>query len=75
MSWPRSSGAARSLWRKSPDATREQNLMTDSETSGRPQPAMTGTELARTTTIKKPNVFQQDSRRQRGAEPQPRARV
>ena len=42
---------------KSPDATREQNLMTDSETSGRPQPAMTGTELARTTTIKKPNVF------------------
>lgn len=42
---------------KSPDATREQNLMTDSETSGRPQPAMTGTELARSTTIKKPNVF------------------
>ena len=42
---------------KSPDATREQNLMTDSATSGRPQPAMTGTELATSTTIKKPNTF------------------
>lgn len=42
---------------KSPNATREQNLMTDSETSGRPQPAMTGTELARSTIIRKPNVF------------------
>ncbi len=42
---------------KSPNATREQNLLTDSSTSGRPQPAMTGTELATSTTIKKPNTF------------------
>jgi outer membrane protein OmpA-like peptidoglycan-associated protein len=42
---------------KSPNATREQNLMTDSATSGRPLPALTGTELATSTTIKKPNAF------------------
>jgi outer membrane protein OmpA-like peptidoglycan-associated protein len=42
---------------KSPNATREQNLMTDSATSGRPQPALTGTEMATSTTIKRPNVF------------------
>ena len=42
---------------KSPNATREQNLMMDSATSGRPQPALTGTELATSTTIKKPNTF------------------
>ena len=42
---------------KSPNATREQNLLTDSATSGRPQPALTGTELATSTTIKRPNVF------------------
>lgn len=42
---------------KSPDATREQNLLTDSATSGRPQPALTGTDLATSTTIKKPNAF------------------
>jgi outer membrane protein OmpA-like peptidoglycan-associated protein len=42
---------------KSPNGTREQNLMIDSATSGRPQPAMTGTELATSTTIKKPNTF------------------
>ncbi len=42
---------------KSPDAKREQNLLTDSATSGRPQPALTGTELATSTTIKKPNTF------------------
>src|SRR3984893_265683 len=42
---------------KSPDATREQNLMNDSATSGRPQPALTGTELATSTTIKRPNTF------------------
>jgi outer membrane protein OmpA-like peptidoglycan-associated protein len=42
---------------KSPNATREQNLMTDSATSGRPQPALTGTEMATSTTIKKPNTF------------------
>ena len=42
---------------KAPNATREQNLLTDSATSGRPQPALTGTELATSTTIKKPNTF------------------
>ena len=42
---------------KSPNATREQNLLTDSATSGRPLPALTGTELATSTTIKKPNAF------------------
>jgi len=42
---------------KSPNGTREQNLMTDSATSGRPLPALTGTELATSTTIKKPNTF------------------
>jgi len=42
---------------KSPNATREQNLLTDSATSGRPQPALTGTELATSTTIKQPNIF------------------
>ncbi len=42
---------------KSPNATREQNLLMDSATSGRPQPAMTGTEIATSTAIKKPNVF------------------
>jgi outer membrane protein OmpA-like peptidoglycan-associated protein len=42
---------------QSPNATREQNLMNDSATSGRPQPALTGTELATSTTIKRPNTF------------------
>jgi len=42
---------------KSPNATREQNLLTDSATSGRPQPALAGTDLATSTTIKKPNTF------------------
>ncbi|MFL6589172.1 MAG: OmpA family protein [Chthoniobacterales bacterium] len=42
---------------KSPNATREQNLLNDSATSGRPQPALTGTELATSTTIKRPNTF------------------
>ncbi len=42
---------------KSPNATREQTLLTDSATSGRPQPALTGTELATSTTIKRPNTF------------------
>jgi outer membrane protein OmpA-like peptidoglycan-associated protein len=42
---------------QSPNATREQNLMTDSATSGRPQPALTGTDLATSTTIKRPNTF------------------
>jgi outer membrane protein OmpA-like peptidoglycan-associated protein len=42
---------------QSPNATREQNLLKDSATSGRPQPALTGTELATSTTIKRPNTF------------------
>lgn len=42
---------------KSPGATREQNLLMDSANSGRPQPALSGTELATSTTIKKPNTF------------------
>ena len=42
---------------QSPNATREQNLLNDSATSGRPQPALTGTELATSTTIKRPNTF------------------
>ena len=42
---------------KSPNATREQNLLMDSANSGRPQPALTGTELATSTTIKKPSTF------------------
>src|SRR6185503_14130516 len=33
------------------------NLLNDSATSGRPQPALTGTELATSTTIKRPNTF------------------
>ncbi|MGZ5005068.1 MAG: OmpA family protein, partial [Chthoniobacterales bacterium] len=41
----------------SPNATREQSLLNDSAVSGRPQPALTGTELATSTSIKKPNVF------------------
>jgi outer membrane protein OmpA-like peptidoglycan-associated protein len=41
----------------SPNATREQSLLNDSANSGRPQPAMNGTELATSTTIKRPNLF------------------
>ncbi|CAN5161277.1 hypothetical protein BH20VER2_BH20VER2_12700 [soil metagenome] len=40
-----------------PNATREQSMLTDAATSGRPQPALTGTELATSTTIKRPNVM------------------
>lgn len=40
-----------------PNGTREQSTMIDSANSGRPQPALTGTELATSTTIKRPNVF------------------
>jgi outer membrane protein OmpA-like peptidoglycan-associated protein len=40
-----------------PNATREQTMLNDSSVSGRPQPALTGTELATSTTIKRPNVF------------------
>ncbi|MDQ6622974.1 MAG: OmpA family protein, partial [Verrucomicrobiota bacterium] len=42
---------------KSPNATREQSMLNDSAVSGRPQPALTGTELATSTSIKRPNVF------------------
>ncbi len=41
----------------SPNATREQSMLNDSAVSGRPQPALTGTELATSTTIKRPNVI------------------
>lgn len=41
---------------KNPNAAREQSLFTDSAVSGRPQPALTGTELATSTTIKRPNT-------------------
>jgi outer membrane protein OmpA-like peptidoglycan-associated protein len=42
---------------RSPNATREQSMLADSANSGRPQPALTGTELATSTTIKRPNVI------------------
>ncbi len=42
---------------KNPNATREQSMLNDSAVSGRPQPALTGTELATSTSIKRPNVF------------------
>ena len=41
----------------SPTATHEQSLLNDSAVSGRPQPALDGNELAKSTTIKKPNSF------------------
>ena len=41
----------------SPNATHEQSLLNDSSVSGRPQPALSGTELATSTTIKRPNTF------------------
>lgn len=47
---------AQSLTR-SPDAKREQALLNDVAESGRPQPALAGTELATSTTIKRPNLF------------------
>jgi outer membrane protein OmpA-like peptidoglycan-associated protein len=40
-----------------PNATRDQSLLTNSSASGRPQPALSGTELATSTTIKRPNTF------------------
>src|SRR5438045_8600976 len=39
----------------SPNATREQHLLNDAATSGRPQPDLTGTELATSTKIQKQN--------------------
>src|SRR2546423_896669 len=47
---------AQSLTRD-PNAQRDQALLNEVTESGRPQPAMTGTELATSTTIKKPNSF------------------
>src|SRR6195256_260728 len=41
----------------SPNATHEQSLLNDAASSGRPQPALSGTELATSTTIKRPNTF------------------
>lgn len=41
----------------SSNATHEQSVLNDSAVSGRPQPALTGTELATSTTIKRPNTF------------------
>src|SRR5205085_4274854 len=41
----------------SPNATHEQSVLNDTPISGRPQPALTGTELATSTTIKRPNTF------------------
>jgi len=41
----------------SPNATHEQSILNDSAVSGRPLPAMSGTELATSTTIKRPNTF------------------
>ena len=40
-----------------PNATHEQSLLNDSAVSGRPQPALSGTELATSTMIKKANTF------------------
>src|SRR5881398_1957992 len=40
-----------------PNATRDQSLLNDSAVSGRPQPALSGTELATSTIIKRPNTF------------------
>jgi outer membrane protein OmpA-like peptidoglycan-associated protein len=41
----------------SPNGTREQSLLNNATVSGRPQPALSGTELATSTTIKRPNTF------------------
>src|SRR2546423_9111129 len=40
-----------------PNATHEQSALNDSSVSGRPQPALSGTELATSTIIKRPNTF------------------
>ena len=40
-----------------PNATHEQSLLNESSTSGRPQPALSGTDLATSTIIKRPNTF------------------
>jgi outer membrane protein OmpA-like peptidoglycan-associated protein len=40
-----------------PNATHEQSTLNDTAVSGRPQPALSGTELATSTSIKRPNTF------------------
>jgi outer membrane protein OmpA-like peptidoglycan-associated protein len=40
-----------------PNATHEQSLLNNTAASGRPQPALSGTELATSTSIKRPNTF------------------
>src|SRR5215468_786751 len=40
-----------------PSAPHEQSLLNNNAQSGRPQPALSGTELATSTTIKRPNTF------------------
>src|SRR5438477_12197017 len=40
-----------------PNSTHEQSLLNEAATSDRPQPALSGTELATSTTIKRPNTF------------------
>src|SRR6184192_2135359 len=40
-----------------PNALHEQSLLNNSSTSGRPQPALSGTELATSTAITRPNTF------------------
>src|SRR5438309_1291140 len=40
-----------------PSAPHEQSLLNSNSTSGRPQPALSGTELATSTAIKRPNTF------------------
>jgi outer membrane protein OmpA-like peptidoglycan-associated protein len=40
-----------------PNASTEQSLLNNNSQSGRPQPALSGTELATSTTIKRPNTF------------------
>src|SRR5205814_7768619 len=40
-----------------PTALHEQTLLNNSSTSGRPQPALSGTELVTSTAIKRPNTF------------------
>src|SRR2546423_46676 len=40
-----------------PNALHEQSLLNNNSTSGRPQPALSGTELATSTAIKRPNTF------------------
>src|SRR2546423_10250989 len=42
---------------QNPNATHEQSVLNDTSVSGRPQPALSGTELATSTIIKRPNTF------------------